>query len=289
MAKVRRNLGRSTLDKRRYFLFLLAEEVLAFGSVELVEHFPGEVSRGTVVDDVALLERNGARAVFDGVVDLVQSDHHRDAVRAVQSLQGRHDNARGLGVQGGNGLVCQKHLGPLHERPGDGSSLLLAAGQGGGTLPGLVDNAHTLESLEGQLLILWGKAAGKAFQEGGAAEGPETDVAGNAQASNKIELLEDDANVGAHLADVAADAAVFLDAVAVHKDLPTVPVASGEAADVAHEGGLAGTRRAYEGNHLALFDMQIDVGQGPDIGKALVQVGNMYHWNSSGMYKPCRK
>ena len=60
MAKVRRNLGRSTLDKRRYFLFLLAEEVLAFGSVELVEHFPGEVSRGTVVDDVALLECRGS-------------------------------------------------------------------------------------------------------------------------------------------------------------------------------------------------------------------------------------
>lgn len=83
--------------------------------------------------------------------------------------------------------------------------------------------------------------------------------------------------MGAQLADVAVDAALFLDEAAVDHDLAAFPVTGGQTADVTHEGGLAGTGGADEGDHLAAFNMKIDVGEGLDAAKALVQIANVYH------------
>jgi hypothetical protein len=102
------------------------------------------------------------------------------------------------------------------------------------------------------------------------------------QAVDQIELLEDDANFGTHLASVSGQSSVSLHDTAQHLDLaPAVLVAAHEARNVAHECGFARTGRANEGHHLAAFHCGVDVVESLGVLEGLGQLFDLDHDVSS--------
>jgi hypothetical protein len=190
-------------------------------------------------------------AVSDGVVDLVKGHDHAHAVALVQLDQQFHDLAGRNGVKRGDRLVRQDGAGALDQGAGDGAALLLSAGQGVGALGRIVGDADPIQGGHGLGLVRRRPDAEQALPAGQAAERAEHDVAEQAQAADQVELLEDHAELLARLAHRARDAAVFLHCLAEHADLAGTGVDRLQAGNGAQQGGLAGSRRTDQGDHLS--------------------------------------
>jgi hypothetical protein len=76
--------------------------------------------------------------------------------------------------------------------------------------------------------------------------------------SHQVELLEDEAHVGAQLADAAVDVPVALDHVPAHGDRAAAAIGRDEARYVPQQRRLARARRADEGHHLARRHREAD-------------------------------
>ena len=222
--------------------------------------------------DAAVLERHGAGAVAQGVIDLMQGHHHGLAVLAVDVGEDFHDPARRLRVERGDGFVGEDHLGLLGQRTGDRHPLLLAAGERRGALRGALGQADALQCGHGLALLLVAEHAQRSAPARHAPEKAEQDVVQHAEAVDQVELLEDVADVGAQAAYLAVQLAGGLHLAAEHLDAPAGgAVAAGQAGQVAQQRGLAGTGRADQRHHLARLYRQAQVEQRLLAGEGLVQ------------------
>ena len=106
------------------------DQLFPGGAVEFTQEFVGQCLARPVVDDLPVTQRHGTRAITGREIDLVERDHHRDPVLAIDAGQIFHDPARRFRIEGGNRFVRQNNLRPLNQGTGDGGALLLAAGQG---------------------------------------------------------------------------------------------------------------------------------------------------------------
>ena len=95
-----------------------------------------------------------------------------------------------LGVEGGGGLVEEHHLGLHRERAGDGDPLLLAAGELGGVLAGLVADPDPVEQLLRARL-------GVGLLDPADLDRPERDVLEDRLVREEVEALEDHPDLGA--------------------------------------------------------------------------------------------
>ena len=151
------------------------------------------------------------------------------------------------GSKRGRGLVEQHDLRLHGEGAGNGHTLLLAAGELGGKLRGLVPDAHPLEQGHG---VLVRRGLGHALD----LDGAQGHVLKNGLVGEQVEGLEHHSDVGAQLREFLA----FFG-----KDLPVdgdgAVVDGFQAVDGAAEGGLTGTGRPDDHHNLALADLEVDV------------------------------
>ena len=189
-------------------------------------------------DDAVCLHRNG----------IIVGDEHHGVALIVHLLQHSQHFAAGVAVQCAGRLVGQNDRRVPHQCPGDGNTLLLAAGKLVGAVPELIAQTHLLQHLFGPGVAL-GAADARIHQR-------HLHVLHQVEPWQKIVLLEDKAQ---HL---VADRSQL---VAVHlAHIPAVePVGSVgghiQTADDVHTGGLAGTGLADDGHELAFFDFHGDV------------------------------
>src|SRR5690606_32844957 len=125
--------------------------------------------------------------------------------------QNIHDLARRLGVQRGDGLVCQYHFGLLAQCTRNRHALLLAARQGGGTALRVLSQTDSLQGRHGALPLLQAEHAQRSAPARYAAQMAQHHIAQHAKAADQIELLEDVADVGPETANLAVQAACRLD------------------------------------------------------------------------------
>src|SRR5262245_51781032 len=104
------------------------EQLLALGAVKFAEKAGGQRIRRAVIDDAPVAQRDRARAIGERIFDLVQRHQHGDLVLTIERREDVHDAARGPWIERGDGLIGDQHRGALHQRPGDGGTLLLATG-----------------------------------------------------------------------------------------------------------------------------------------------------------------
>ena len=96
-----------------------------------------------LLGDLSAVHEEHARADLSGKAHLVRDDDHRDAVAGEvgDDLQHLADH---LGVERGGRLIEEQHIGLHRQRPHDGDTLLLPAGELGGIGVRLVLKPHAL-------------------------------------------------------------------------------------------------------------------------------------------------
>ena len=175
-------------------------------------------------------------------------DEHHGVALIVHLLQHPQHFAAGVAVQCAGRLIGQNDRRVPHQRPGNGNTLLLAAGKLVGAVPELITQAHLLQHLFGPGVAL-GAADARIHQR-------HLYVLHQVEPRQKIILLEDKAQhfvadrsqlVAAHLAHIPAVEPVS----AMGRHVQT--------ADDVHAGGLAGAGLADDGYELAFFDFHGDV------------------------------
>ncbi|SPC16244.1 hypothetical protein CT19431_MP120050 [Cupriavidus taiwanensis] len=237
----------------------IAQQFIGFGAVEVAQHGRRQRRRGAVIDHLAVAQRDDAGAVAHGHVHLVQRHHHCHLAGAVDLPEQRHHAARGFRIERGDRLVGQDHAGVLHQRPGDGGALLLAARQRGGPLKGIVVYTNLRKRIEPAADFVGLEHAQQPAPPGYARQHADQHVGDHRQASHQVELLEHETDLAPHLADVAGQPAVALHVAAVDQDLAGAGVAGDEAGHVAQQRRLAGSGRAQQGDHFARCDLQRDI------------------------------
>ena len=193
----------------------------------------------------------------------MQGDHQGQAVGAVQVAQDLHHLAGRHRVEGGHGLVREDDLGPLDQGPGDGAALLLATGQGVGPLGGVLGHADPGEGRHGCRGDLLGPAPEKAPEEGDSTQRTQGDIAEQGQSPHQVELLEDEADPDARFTYTGRDAPPRLDRRTEGLDDASARIDYLQAGNGPEKGGLAGTRRADQSDHLAAADVQGYAVEGP--------------------------
>ncbi len=207
-----------------------------------------------------------------GDVALVGDDHHRDAV-VLDRLQHLHDVARGRRVERPGRLVGEQELGARDQRPGDGDTLLLAAGELRRQVLGAIGEADLLEVDRGALVALPARDALVVERQ--------RDVLGRGLERDQVERLEDEADVlAAVLRRPGLGEAAHGDAVeGVLAVVETV-----EEAENVHQGRLARPGGAHHGDQLARPDVEVepleDVEPVAAHGVALVQISQTDHVSS---------
>ncbi|KAF5043778.1 hypothetical protein DSECCO2_498760 [anaerobic digester metagenome] len=187
---------------------------------------------------------------------------HAVAGQALHDVQDLVDHFR---VQGRGGFVEEHDLGLHGQSSGDGHALLLAARQFDGVLVGLVADAHPVEQAQGRLL---GFVLGDLLD----LHGGQGDVLEHRQVGVEVELLEDDADLGAQGVQVLG---FVRDVFAVDDDLAVVHVL--EAVHAAHEGGFAGAAGPADDQHLSLLHGLVDVLQDVKVTEPFVDIAEFDH------------
>ena len=166
--------------------------------------------------------------------------HDRDAL-VVELLEQGADLDGGAAVEVAGGFV-RKHDGGLSDQsPGDGHALLLAARELARLVVDAVAEADTLQRLGGE-------AAGIEPATATVVQQRQLDVAQGRGARQQVEALEDEADL--QITDIGQRILVQgVDPRPVERIGTRGRVV--EAAEDIHQGGLAGTRRAHDGEHLA--------------------------------------
>src|SRR6266566_3405975 len=211
------------------------------------------------LDDLALVHEDDAVGDTAGESHLVRHDHHGHAVlgEVGHDVEILVDH---LGVQG-RGRFVEEHDARLHgERARYRDALLLAAGEVGRVLVGLVRDAHAREEVAGDLFRL---GPGEALD----LHGREHDVFDRRHMGEQIERLEHHSHLGAELGEVDAVAGDRLAVDAYFSLLDGL-----EAVDAADERALARARGAADHDHLGGCHVERDVLQHVERAEPLVDL-----------------
>src|SRR6478609_3912635 len=220
----------------------LAEEVLGTVRARVGE----ELLRGVLLDDRAVGHEDDPVGGGAGEAHLVGDDDHRHALlgEVDHDVEDLLDHLR---VEGGGGLVEEHHLRLHRQRAGDRDALLLAAGELGGVLLGLVADAHAVEQLAGLLL-------GLGLAHAADLDRAERDVLEDRLVGEEVEALEDHADLGAQGGERLA---LLREVLAIEGDRSLVDRL--QPVDRAAERGLARAGRPDHDHDLAALDGELDV------------------------------
>ena len=202
-----------------------------------------------------MLEPDDAAAVVAGDLGLVEGNDDGDAPVEIELAQESHDAASRLGVERGDGLVGENDFGALHDGPGNGATLLLAAGERARPLGGAVVEPDGGEGLHGAVPVAWSVPEEEGAQGGRLGAGAHHDVAVQREASDEVEALEDEADARANLASLGAYSAALLDVVAPDLDGGVWRGIAGEqTVGEAEQSRFARAGGAEQGSHFAGLD-----------------------------------
>jgi hypothetical protein len=165
-------------------------------------------------------------------------------------------------------LVGDQDHRPVDEGTGDRDPLLLTTGELLGQSPSLSVQAHQVEHLGDHPLD-----GGRGLADDLQGEGH---VLGHRLVGQQPEVLEDGADLAAHRGDLPAVDLVQLPP----RDEHLAPRRPQLAQDQTQEGGLARARSAHQEHELALFDLDVDVGQGRS-ASGVIALGHAFETNHS--------
>ena len=189
----------------------------------------------------------------------VQVAHHGHARNGlIDALQGVHDDARVARIERGDRLVGQDQARTLHQRPGDGDALLLAARQAVGPLRRQGGDVELLQGRERHRDIGRTPQAQQRARRRHGVEAPHQDVVEDVELAHEVELLEDHGAAGAPVAQLAA--AQGGDVGPVEGD--GAGAGLDEAVNHAQQRRLAGARPPHDADEAALGDVERDVVHG---------------------------
>ena len=177
-------------------------------------------------------------------------DHKHRGAPAVDLAEQVH-NLEGQGrVDIAGGLVGHDHAGVVHQGPGQADPLLLAAGEFGGVVLGLVLQSHQAEDVGHPFFDGPGRSPHHPHGKG--------HVVIHGHVVDQAEILEHDAHLPADIGDFP-----LADVGHVH---PVYDHLAGVGPLLAHdeleEGALSRAGRAHDKHKLAFFHVQVDVVQG---------------------------
>ena len=186
----------------------------------------------------------------------MSDDHHGDAGFGKHPDNGLHfaDHAR---VESTGGLVKQDDVRIHGQRPGDGNTLLLSAGEIVGVVEGLGAETDRMEQGHG---LFVGLLAG-APQQGDLRI---HDVFDDGEVTEEVEALEHHAHLLPNLVEVAFS---------IVDDLPVDDDLAGcgrlKHVDASQKSGLSCSGRSDDGNDISFVDDDVDIFQWSDILKFL--------------------
>src|SRR5216684_526299 len=246
------------------------QKILRSRVLRLVEH---GLRRPLLDDDTAIDEQHAIGDV-PGKSHLMRDHKHCHAVVSELAHHGKHlaDQFR---IERGSRLVEQDRLGLHRQRTGDRDALLLAARK-------LRRKAF---SLFGETHLRQQRAT--AFERLGTrfalhVDRSLDDVLQRRAVRKQIETLEHHRNLGS---DRNNRRCLVIDPRPLHADV--AGVVTFQAVDAAQDGRLAGTRRADDADHLALFDRGGDALEHLDRTEALVDVVKLNH-RRLALFSKCR-
>ena len=172
--------------------------------------------------------------------------------------------AHHLGVQGRGRFIEEQHVGVHGQRPHNGNTLFLAAGEHVGIGVGLIGQTDTLQQLHGF-------GVGFLLLHQPQANGSQCNILLHRQMGEKVEVLEHHAHLLAHTVDV-----FIVDFLAVEDDLTAVGFL--QAVEAAQEGGLAAAGRSHQYDAIALVDGQVHAAQHLQAAEMLLQIFNVDHF-----------
>ena len=180
--------------------------------------------------------------------------HHHGGAQGVDAHKEVHQLQRPLGIQVSGGLVRNDGIGVIHESPGNGHPLLLAAGELRGIVIRLLFEAHQIQHIGNALTDL---LVGRSHRPH-----DEVQVIVDGLFGDEPEILEDDSKRPAHQRQYPGrDAA---DGEAIHHDAP-----GGRhhlAREQLDEGGFPAAGGAHQKHKLPVLDGQRDA---PDSRRAV--------------------
>ncbi len=230
------------------------------------------LARRPLLDDLAAVDEDDAVGDLAGESDLVR---HDDEGRAELGEVADHVEhfADEFGIDGARRFVEEQHLGLEREGAGDSDALLLTAGELAGVVVGLVVEPHPVEKTQRQL-------AGVVFREPLEGERRLGDVLERGEVREEVEVLKDDADLGAALEHLLlAQLVEFAAALLVADQLPVDGHRAGvdrlEVVDGAQQRRLARTARAEDRDDLAGRDREVDAAQHLDAAVALVHAADL--------------
>ena len=194
-------------------------------------------------------------------------EHDRLAVFAVELAKQGENLGAAVGVEVARRLVGEDDLGLVHEGPGDGDALLLAAGELARLVIGPLSQTDQGEGFEPRLL-------GVLASDAGVVAGQE-DVLEGGEGRDQVEVLEDEAHsAGPDLgSSIVGKRGHVLSREVELGSGAVVRVGSVEQAQDVHESALAGSGRAHDRYHLARLDRDLDALEGFDGVAAAQPVG----------------
>ena len=232
-------------------------EAVALGGVE-------DLVGGALLHDLASVHEDHTVCHLSRKAHLV-GDHCQGHAFVRQFLHDVEDLADHLGVKRRGRLVEQDDLRALAQRPGDGDTLLLPAGQGRGIVVRLLRQTDAGEQLDGGLLrLLLGHSAG--FDRA------QRQVLQHGLVGEQVEQLEHEADVGQILGGVLGE---------VHQlivDVQLAAVGDLQAVQAADEGGFAGAGGTDDADDFPFMDVQRHVVHGLYVSEMFAQMNGFNHF-----------
>ncbi|VXB00283.1 exported hypothetical protein [Arthrobacter sp. 9V] len=220
----------------------LGQEVLGTGALRVGEEFFG----GGVLHDLTVGHEHHAVSGLAGKAHLVGDHDHGHAFFGQLDHDVQHFVDH-FGVQRGRWLVEQHHFRLHGKSTGNSHTLLLAAGELGGKLRGLVSDAYTLKEGHGFFV---GRALGHLLD----LDGAQCDVLKNRLVGEQVEGLEDHSDVGTQVREVLA---FFGKLLPVDGDVAVVD--GFQAVDCTAKSGFTGTGRSNDHHDFTLLNLKVDV------------------------------
>src|SRR5690625_499299 len=221
-------------------------------SVDVLEDLVAGRVGGAVEDYRAVAHADDAVGVLAGHVDEVEVHQGGDAVLTGDALQVAHDRVGGGRVEAGHGLVGEHHRRFLCQRPRDADALLLAAGECVCTHVRLLWDANAAQAVVSERDILARKGAQHAAPLGKVTQPAGQHVADDAGALYQVEGLEDHADIGPDVPQLASAGRGNV--------LVRDGYGSGrrydQAVDRAYQRRLACAREAYDDHELTAGNLQ---------------------------------
>ena len=165
--------------------------------VDGVEHLLGHRLGRPVKDDLAAPDADDPVGIGQGQLHMVDVQQDGDVHILVDPDEILHHLLGGHRVQCGHRLIRQDDLGVLGQGSGQGHPLLLAAGQLIRPDIGLIQNAHLIQALQGQDLILLAKRPQQHPPKGHIRHPGHEHVFDHRGPGHQVEGLEDHADIPA--------------------------------------------------------------------------------------------